>query len=237
MLLTLLFKEESNMALVKCPECGKEVSDTANACPNCGYGVKVHFDKIKWQKDREKINLQTQKMKDINRQNFEKKLMTVKRPKKPVFNKIFKGYLVFSIILITLLYLIYVINDILNNNYATSANNVIFIILMYILLYIATISIPIIVPLGIYYDIYKRKNSEYKFAQQNFREYQKYIIRKQEQKTKTGNTYSSYTSSSQVRCPKCGSTNIQMVNRKWSPLTGFMINKVDRVCVNCKNRF
>ncbi len=35
------------MALVKCPECGKEVSDLANACPNCGYGVKAHFDKIK----------------------------------------------------------------------------------------------------------------------------------------------------------------------------------------------
>ena len=25
------------MALIKCPECGKEVSDKAEACPNCGY--------------------------------------------------------------------------------------------------------------------------------------------------------------------------------------------------------
>ncbi|WP_455615774.1 zinc ribbon domain-containing protein [Eisenbergiella sp.] len=26
------------MALVKCPECGRErVSDTAEACPDCGY--------------------------------------------------------------------------------------------------------------------------------------------------------------------------------------------------------
>lgn len=25
------------MALVKCPECGHEVSDKAAACPNCGY--------------------------------------------------------------------------------------------------------------------------------------------------------------------------------------------------------
>ena len=40
-----------------------------------------------------------------------------------------------------------------------------------------------------------------------------------------------------VHCPKCGSTNIQMVPRKWSILTGFMTNKVDRVCVNCKNKF
>ena len=40
-----------------------------------------------------------------------------------------------------------------------------------------------------------------------------------------------------VFCPKCKSTNIQMIQRKWSLLTGFMTNKVDRVCVNCKHKF
>lgn len=25
------------MALIKCPECGKEISDRANSCPNCGF--------------------------------------------------------------------------------------------------------------------------------------------------------------------------------------------------------
>ena len=25
------------MALIKCPECGKEISDKANACIHCGY--------------------------------------------------------------------------------------------------------------------------------------------------------------------------------------------------------
>lgn len=24
------------MALIKCPECGKEISDTATTCPHCG---------------------------------------------------------------------------------------------------------------------------------------------------------------------------------------------------------
>lgn len=28
------------MALIKCPECGHEVSDTAVSCPNCGYVLK-----------------------------------------------------------------------------------------------------------------------------------------------------------------------------------------------------
>jgi DNA-directed RNA polymerase subunit RPC12/RpoP len=29
------------MALIKCPECGKEVSNTTYRCPHCGYMVKV----------------------------------------------------------------------------------------------------------------------------------------------------------------------------------------------------
>lgn len=31
------------MALIKCPECGKEMSDQAKACPNCGYKEKKKF--------------------------------------------------------------------------------------------------------------------------------------------------------------------------------------------------
>ncbi len=27
------------MAMIKCPECGKMVSDMASACPNCGYPI------------------------------------------------------------------------------------------------------------------------------------------------------------------------------------------------------
>lgn len=34
------------MALVKCPECGREnVSDSAKACPGCGFQISAHFNK------------------------------------------------------------------------------------------------------------------------------------------------------------------------------------------------
>ena len=32
------------MALIKCPECGHDVSDTAETCPNCGYRLKEKTD-------------------------------------------------------------------------------------------------------------------------------------------------------------------------------------------------
>lgn len=40
-----------------------------------------------------------------------------------------------------------------------------------------------------------------------------------------------------IRCPRCKSTQIQMVPRKFSLLTGFATNRVDRMCVRCKKRF
>lgn len=40
-----------------------------------------------------------------------------------------------------------------------------------------------------------------------------------------------------VRCPNCGSTQFQMMNRRWTAGTGFLTNKIDRVCMNCKNKF
>ena len=45
------------------------------------------------------------------------------------------------------------------------------------------------------------------------------------------------TSKNQIICPRCGSTQIQIVPRKWSVMTGLLTNKVDRVCLNCKNKF
>lgn len=44
------------MALVKCPECGKEnVSSTATACPQCGFNIKKYYEDIEKKKKVEKI--------------------------------------------------------------------------------------------------------------------------------------------------------------------------------------
>lgn len=44
------------MALVSCPECGREnVPNDAEACPICGYDIKAYFDKIKSDEKAERI--------------------------------------------------------------------------------------------------------------------------------------------------------------------------------------
>ena len=35
------------MALINCNECGREISDKATTCPNCGYPLMLHHTKIK----------------------------------------------------------------------------------------------------------------------------------------------------------------------------------------------
>lgn len=37
----MITKGEEKMALIKCPECGKEISDKASNCPNCGCPIKI----------------------------------------------------------------------------------------------------------------------------------------------------------------------------------------------------
>lgn len=36
------------MALINCPDCGKEVSDSAKTCPNCNSNIKEHLATEKW---------------------------------------------------------------------------------------------------------------------------------------------------------------------------------------------
>lgn len=64
------------MALVKCPECGKEnVSDSAVACPACGYGIKEHYERLR--KEQEKIRLQEEAKKKAE----EKRLLDLEKEK------------------------------------------------------------------------------------------------------------------------------------------------------------
>lgn len=60
------------MALVKCPECGRErVSDSAEACPDCGYGIKAHFEKIKQEEEERRKKEELHKLEEKRRKERE----------------------------------------------------------------------------------------------------------------------------------------------------------------------
>ena len=47
------------MALIKCIECGKEISDKASTCPNCGCPVSVAENKENRSSEREESNVKS----------------------------------------------------------------------------------------------------------------------------------------------------------------------------------
>lgn len=98
------------MALIKCPECGKDnISDNAVSCPNCGYGIKSHFDKVAEEKKIDKLREERQhELNDTYKQKLET-LENMERPSKPVLLDMFlggKGWIVmlFAVIALALFY-------------------------------------------------------------------------------------------------------------------------------------
>ncbi len=212
------------MALVKCPECGKEVSDTAYACPNCGYSVKVHFDNLKRKKQAEirKKQLEVEKRnKQVQlEKEYEDRVSKVPMPNKPKFSKVGIVYLLITSLLV-------MVSSLPNSKQEFQIKQCVFYITLFVVL-----------PLCIYIYFLKKQINDYNLIKKNFRKYQEHVIKKQDvERARKQACISTQIAINQVRCPKCGSTNIQLIPRKWSLLTGFMTNKVDRICVNCKNRF
>lgn len=75
------------MALIKCPECGKEASDKAAACPSCGYGIREHSEEQQRElaaKERQRIlDIKKQEAEVRENQEREKRIEETKLPEKP----------------------------------------------------------------------------------------------------------------------------------------------------------
>ena len=68
------------MALIKCPECGKEISDKAKSCPKCGYPInyddQLYDDESEDDYEDDEDNRPTISMK--KRQNLHRKCLKMK---------------------------------------------------------------------------------------------------------------------------------------------------------------
>lgn len=95
------------MALIKCPECGKEISEYADSCPNCGYKIQDYLkkksqeeEKRQLEKEREELKKQVEQKKKIciekRHKQYEKYLGT--KRKKAYFLIACLGFLVLIIV-------------------------------------------------------------------------------------------------------------------------------------------
>ncbi|GLB26631.1 hypothetical protein LXJ15735_28720 [Lacrimispora xylanolytica] len=209
--------------LVKCPECGKEnVSDSANACPDCGYGIRTHFDKIHQDEVRKE---QTQKAKIDDQQRVLERIKSVPKPTKPTFSKGLIAYSIMTTLLLSWLFL----SD------------------GQIGMWFWEVMLFVIAPFFIYKHKYDKKLGDYNLAKTNFEAYQRQVIQEQDKEIASVRASAEAWSREEAKkpkCPYCNSTDLNKISGLSKAgsvaLWGiFAVGKVSKQwhCNGCKSDF
>lgn len=86
------------MGLVRCPECGRDnVSDTATACPNCGFNINDFYNSNKLNQDTKENHTEEQSIEFDAKQNVEENSQSGKQKKSK------KSVIITAIVLLILL--------------------------------------------------------------------------------------------------------------------------------------
>lgn len=207
------------MALVKCPECGREkVSDSAESCPECGYGIKAHYEAIKAQEEKKR---KEEERKVAEQQRQERRLQNIRQPKKPIFSKGMIIYIIIAGIFLSVLFL-------------CGEDPEVGIWLLEIAGFIG-------IPLGVYLlTDYNKRVNDYKLAQRDFEAYKKQVISEQDKAARQAELERKRQMNA-PKCPHCNSTKIERistVNRAVSiGMTGLASGKIGKQykCKSCKH--
>lgn len=100
------------MALIKCPECGKEISDKAESCPNCGCPVKSENSEI-IQKDAIQEEFDNE-----GNVSMDEAIKIEKPEKKPLSKKVIIGIVV-AIVMVIIGTVVYFVTTADSRNYKT----------------------------------------------------------------------------------------------------------------------
>lgn len=215
------------MALIKCPECGKEVSNMAAACPNCGYGIREHFEEQQRAlaaKERQMLlEIKKQEAAQKANQEREKRIDETKLPEKP-----HKGKSIYAGIACGLMALI--------GWFGTFTGLGIIWLIIAVLFTIATIQAP---------KLYKEEVERYERAIKNPDDYKRSVVEEDEKRTAEAKEQArkrldalEAKAKAAPRCPKCGSTYISTVNRGYSLVWGFIgSGNAMNVCQKCGHKW
>ena len=222
------------MALVTCPECGREnVSDSAESCPNCGFGIKAHFDKIQADEKREEQEKRGEQhrrqveLEEKRKQN--ERLNSIERPEKPKFSR---TIIVYSLFMFLISIFLNIVAPIIQNrkrdiDYAAT---------------LFLITVFVLAPLLVYiFAVYLKKYQDYSMAEWDFEEYKKKVISEQDEITRLARQ--NMPDVTVIKCPNCGSTNTKYIttaNRMTSvAMVGIASDKIGKQyeCKRCKYKW
>lgn len=190
--------------LIKCPECEKDVSDKAEHCPNCGFGIRQYIEDIKRQEE-------IQKNRENKRKEYEKEIVIPDVPKKEFTEHEEMMILIWSIGSIALLGIFFFI---LFNSEGFLSDMIIYLLLLIglVIVFVALIKSTI-------NDRNIRYNNEkltYDKAVKNFEEYKKSKVNEKlylddllEQVSQVNITNHA---DNIPHCPTCQSTNIKKIS-------------------------
>lgn len=228
------------MALIKCPECGREnVSDTAEACPNCGYGIKAHYDKIKKDKKRKeqlkRAEIERKKAEEEAKKKEEERIKSVPQLEFPRLVAPIVTLMI-SLGIISMAYsdLSKTMEEV-EESMARGNGDPHFLggIIMFFGICFVCVAIYL------FYDRIK----EYRLSKTNFEEYQRQVIREEDVRIAFEKQREVEKQSKMVQCPYCHSydtvkisTTAKAVNTAVFGLVG-QKRKYQWHCKNCNSNF
>ena len=170
------------MALIKCPECGKEVSDQAKICVSCGFDITEYLLKMR-------IDMENNYFEERHKRERQEIYDNIKIPDKPL---IVQRITMFLVLLVVNIGLPRLLCGGINNNFW-----LIFFLFTSILLYF-------------YVKIireYFQSLSDFKLAKEDFDLYRDIVL-----KRKFTSRGISYISNKTVpKCPTCGSASVEQI--------------------------
>lgn len=189
------------MALVSCPECKKEVSDSAKSCPNCGFGIDAYFKKIQCDNEEAERRIEIEQDKKNAEENMRKlekeRLNNIKMPPKP------SSGILASLIIVLMWIIVFLLAIVWANHPADDSG------FSSMLLIIALFSLSIFPAMITGFIVYVRKSMEedYDLAISDFEAYKKKKIKSQDdakehQQREISNRINELARN---KCPHCGS--------------------------------
>ena len=213
------------MALIQCPECGrKNVSDTASACPECGFDVRAYSQERLRQQQAVVRTMQAALAKETAEKKAKEqqkaRLKAVQKPEKPSVKVPLIGGILSGGATIFFLS-------------ASCADG--FSLLLFLM------GVCLLCGPPFFYSDYQDAAKRYALAEKDFSAYQDFVLQEEvranaeaEQKRKE----ELRKRTAPVTCPKCGSTSIATINRGYSVVWGFIgSGKPMNVCQKCGCKF